>query len=84
MYTTAAGKIGRRTLRSMFGLSQHYWLALQKYDEVGGLCFLMSVALADCVDCASAEYESFSHGGYVCSVVDDGEGDESQTSGFLG
>ncbi|KAF4162938.1 hypothetical protein CNMCM6936_001422 [Aspergillus lentulus] len=37
MYTIAAGRIGRRALRSLFGLSQHYWLALQKYDEVAHL-----------------------------------------------
>ncbi|KAF7179860.1 hypothetical protein CNMCM7691_008912 [Aspergillus felis] len=47
MYTTAAGRIGRRALRSLFGLSQQYWLALQKYEEVRGLSFVMSVALSD-------------------------------------
>lgn len=37
MYTIAAGRIGRRALRGLFGLSQHYWLALQKYDEIAHL-----------------------------------------------
>ncbi|KAH2771460.1 hypothetical protein LV164_005152 [Aspergillus fumigatus] len=37
MYTIAAGRIGRRALRGFFGLSQHYWLALQKYDEIAHL-----------------------------------------------
>ncbi|RHZ57095.1 uncharacterized protein CDV56_106772 [Aspergillus thermomutatus] len=37
VYTTAAARIGRRTLRSTFGLSQHYWLALRKYDEIAHL-----------------------------------------------
>ncbi|PKX99131.1 uncharacterized protein P174DRAFT_416829 [Aspergillus novofumigatus IBT 16806] len=37
MYTIAAGRIGRRALRNLFGLSQHYWLALQKYDEIAHL-----------------------------------------------
>ncbi|KAM0114722.1 hypothetical protein ACP6JC_008736 [Aspergillus fumigatus] len=39
MYTIAAGRIGRRALRGLFGLSQHYWLALQKYDEYESLSY---------------------------------------------
>ncbi|KAH3275509.1 hypothetical protein KXW55_006881 [Aspergillus fumigatus] len=46
MYTIAAGRIGRRALRGFFGLSQHYWLALQKYDEIAHLRTKTSQTLA--------------------------------------
>ncbi|EAW14174.1 uncharacterized protein ACLA_072070 [Aspergillus clavatus NRRL 1] len=37
IYTAAAGHVGKRTLKRLFGLSENYWLALQKYGEIADL-----------------------------------------------
>lgn len=80
LYSVAARKIKKETLKRRFGLGIHYYDALQKYDEVRAPDPTGMGCLLTGADCPISQHRPMPVGICVCAVA---RGREAETAGTL-